>query len=144
MENTEKFTEKEENTEKCTEKNVLKNLRTKNAEKCSTKKEKEKYTEKCAAKKIQKNVQKDTLKNLRTKNSLDFSGLFLGPEKRRKLEKNSRGKKNSGKNHWVFSRKNQRNLLEKLQEKKFCKFFCIFLCFSGQQKKNQKNLQIFF
>ena len=92
------------------------------------------------SKKIQKNVQKNT----QTKNSLDFSGLLLGPEKRRKLEKNSRGKKNSGKNHWVFSRKNQRNLLEKLQEKKFCKFFCIFLCFSGQQKKNQKNLQIFF
>ena len=130
VENTEKFTEKEENTEKCTEKNVLKNLRTKNAEKCSTKKEKEKYTEKCAAKKYRKMYKKIHWKDLQTKNSLDFSGLFLGPEKRRKLEKNSRGKKNSVKKYWFFSRKKTREIYcQKLQKKKFCQFFCIFLGF---------------
>ena len=57
------------------------------------------------SRKIQKNAQKNILTNLQTKNSLDFSGLFLGPEKRRKLEKNSRGKKNSVKKYWFFSRK---------------------------------------
>ena len=57
------------------------------------------------SKKIQKNVQKDTLKNLRTKNSLDFSGLFLGPEKRRQLEKNSRGGKKFCKKILVFLQK---------------------------------------
>jgi len=46
------------------------------------------------SKKIQENVQKNILTNLQTKNSLDFSGLFLGPEKKqRKLEKSSRGEK---------------------------------------------------
>ena len=75
--NTEKFTEKEKDTETFTEKerkiqqNVEKRTTLKNVQQNKNKR------------KIQKNVQKNILTNLQTKNSLDFSGLFLGPEKNR-------------------------------------------------------------
>ena len=81
------------------------------------------------SKKIQANVQKDILTNLQTKNSLDFSGLFLGPEKKqRKLEKSSRGEKILQKKFWLFSRKKttEKFTEKKVQKKKFCKFLCIF------------------
>ena len=82
------------------------------------------------SKKIQENVQKNILTNLQAKNSLDFSGLFLGPEKKqRKLEKSSRGEKILQKKFWLFSRKKKQTekfTEKKGTEKKFCKFLCIF------------------
>ena len=82
------------------------------------------------SKKIQENVQKNILTNLQTKNSLDFSGLFLGPEKKqRKLEKSSRGEKILQKKFWLFSRKKKNP--EKFTEKKV-------------QKKNSANFSVFF
>ena len=86
------------------------------------------------SKKIQENVQKNILTNLQTKNSLDFSGLFLGPEKKtEKIREKFPGRKNPAKKILAFlqekEKKKRRNLLKKSTEKKFCKFFCIFWLF---------------
>ena len=83
------------------------------------------------SKKIQENVQKNILTNLQTKNSLDFSGLFLGPEKKqRKLEKSSRGEKILQKKNSGFSpekKKKRRNLLKKKYRKKILQISLYFL-----------------
>ena len=56
------------------------------------------------SKKIQENVQKNILTNLQTKNSLDFSGLFLGPEKKnRENQRKVPGEKKSCKKNSGFS-----------------------------------------
>ena len=82
------------------------------------------------SKKIQENVQKNILTNLQTKNSLDFSGLFLGPEKKqRKLEKSSRGEKILQKNSGFSPEK--KNITEKFTEKNY-------------RKKNSANFSVFF
>ena len=76
--------------------------------------------------KIQENVQKNTLKNLQTENSLDFSGLFLGPEKQRKLEKKFPGEKKSVKTFRFFSRKKPEKFTAKNYRKKNSVNFSVF------------------
>ena len=79
--------------------------------------------------KIQANVQKDILTNLQTKNSLDFSGLFLGPEKNRENQRKVPGEKKSCKKIPAFLQK--KNITEKFTEKNY-------------RKKNSANFSVFF
>ena len=82
------------------------------------------------SKKIQENVQKNILTNLQTKNSLDFSGLFLGPEKKtEKIREKFPGRKNPAKKILAFLQKKKKP--EKFTEKKV-------------QKKNSANFSVFF
>ena len=75
--------------------------------------------------KMQENVQKNTLKNLQTENSLDFSGLFLGPEKQRKSEKKFPGKRKFCKKIPVFLQKKTTGEIycQKLQKEKILSIF---------------------
>ena len=73
------------------------------------------------SKKIQENVQKNILTNLQTKNSLDFSGLFLGPEKKtEKIREKFPGRKNPAKKILAFlqKRKTEKFTEKKVQKKK--------------------------
>ena len=82
------------------------------------------------SKKIQENVQKNILTNLQTKNSLDFSGLFLGPEKKtEKIREKFPGRKNPAKKILAFlqKKKTERNLLKKKYRKKILQIFLYFL-----------------
>ena len=82
------------------------------------------------SKKIQENVQKNILTNLQTKNSLDFSGLFLGPEKKtEKIREKFPGRENPAKKILAFLQKKKKP--EKFTEKKV-------------QKKNSANFSVFF
>ena len=81
---------------------ILKNLQQKDTEK----RRKKKYTEKCTAKKYRRMYRKNILTNLQTKNSLDFSGLFLGPEKKtEKIREKFPGRKNPAKKILAFLQK---------------------------------------
>ena len=97
------------------------------------------------SKKIQKNVQKDTLKRFTDKKFSRFFWSFFGSRKAEKIrEKFPGGKKILEKITGFSPEKNQRNLLEKLQEKKILSIFLHFSLFFWTTKKEPEKFTNFF